>query len=99
MPSPIPLAGLAAGSGCVAWWRAVAGTCRADSGHMAEDERGALADFRRHASLRASRDLGVEFAVSEAGHARGVPLTGQDPRQLGAPPSGMTGRVGPVRPP
>jgi hypothetical protein len=47
-----------------------------DSDHMAEEER--EADFRRHASPQARHDLGVEFAVYEAAHAGGVPLTDED---------------------
>lgn len=61
------------------WWQAVTDTRIANSDHMAEEEREALADFRRHASLRARHDLAVEFAVYEADHATGVPLTDKDP--------------------
>ncbi len=61
------------------WWQGVADTRVANSDHMAEEEREALADFRRHASLQGRHDLGVEFAVYEARHAGGVPLTGKDP--------------------
>jgi hypothetical protein len=61
------------------WRQAVADTRVANSDHMAEEEREALADFRRHASLQVRHDLGVEFAVYEARHASGVPLTGKDP--------------------
>jgi Hemerythrin HHE cation binding domain len=61
------------------WWRAVRDTRIANSDHMAEEEREALADFRRHAGWQARRDLGIEFAVYEAAHAGGVPLTDRDP--------------------
>ena len=46
---------------------------------MAEEEREALADFRRHASPQVRHDLGVEFAVYEAAHAGGIPLADEDP--------------------
>jgi hypothetical protein len=34
------------------WWHSVRGAREANSDHMAEEEREALADFRRHASLQ-----------------------------------------------
>ena len=46
---------------------------------MAEEEREALADFRRHATLQERHELGLEFAAYEAAHANGVPLEDQDP--------------------
>jgi hypothetical protein len=60
------------------WWRAVTGTRIANSDHMGEEDREALADFRRHASLRARHELAVQFAVYEAAHAGGVPLEDMD---------------------
>lgn len=64
--------------GSDAWWQAVADTRIANSDHMAEEEREALADFRRHASLQDRHALGVEFAVYEAAHADGVPPRDED---------------------
>ena len=61
------------------WWQAVTDTRAANSDHMAEEEREALADFRRHAEPQARHELGVEFAVYEAAHADGVPLADKDP--------------------
>ena len=61
------------------WWQAVARTRVANSDHMAEEEREALADFRRHAAPQVRHDLAVEFAVYEAAHAGGVPLADKDP--------------------
>ena len=61
------------------WWQAVTDTRTANSDHMAEEEREALADFRRHADPRARHELGIEFAVYEAAHAGGVPLMDKDP--------------------
>jgi len=66
-------------AGSPGWWQAVRDTRLANSDHMAEEEREALADFRRHASLRERHELGLEFAVYEAAHASGVPLEDQDP--------------------
>lgn len=62
-----------------AWWQAVKDTRAANSDHTAEEEREALADFRRHASPQLRHELGVEFAVYEAAHAGGVPLEDEDP--------------------
>ena len=67
--------------GSQAWWQAVTDTRIANSDHMAEEEREALADFRRRASLQVRHDLGVDFAVYEAAHADGVPLTEEDPER------------------
>jgi hypothetical protein len=64
-----------------AWWAAVIEARTANSNHMAEEERGALADFRRNASLTARHDLGVEFAAFEAEHASGVRREDQDPER------------------
>jgi hypothetical protein len=61
------------------WWQAVADTRAANSDHMAEEEREALADFRRHADRRVRHELGADFAVYEAAHASGVPLEDKDP--------------------
>jgi len=61
------------------WWRAVTDTRIANSDHMGEEEREALADFRRHASLQARHELAVQFAVYEAAHADGMPLEDKDP--------------------
>jgi hypothetical protein len=66
-------------AGSSEWWRAVTDTRIANSDHMGEEEREALADFRRHASLRARHELAVTFAVYEAAHADGVPLEDKVP--------------------
>jgi len=63
------------------WWQAVIDTRTANSDHMAEEEREALADFRRHVNPQVRHDLGVEFAVFEAAHSGGVPLTDEDPQR------------------
>jgi hypothetical protein len=61
------------------WWQAVTSTRIANSDHMAEEEREALADFRRHTDPQTRHDLAVKFAVYEAAHAGGVPLEDKDP--------------------
>ena len=61
------------------WWQAVIDTRTANSDHMAEEEREALADFRRHAAPQTRHELGIEFAVYEAAHAGGVSLVDKDP--------------------
>ncbi|MDA8324213.1 MAG: hemerythrin domain-containing protein [Actinomycetota bacterium] len=66
-------------AGSQGWWEAVRAARLANSDHMAEEEREALADFRRHATLAERHDLAVEFAVYEAAHAAGVPLRDTDP--------------------
>jgi len=66
-------------TGSPEWWQAVTDTRIANSDHMGEEEREALADFRRHASPQARHELGVQFAVYEAAHAGGVPLEDKDP--------------------
>ncbi len=63
------------------WWQAVAEARKANSTHMGEEEREALADFRRHASLQARHDLALQFAVFEAAHFRGVEADDHDPKQ------------------
>ena len=62
------------------WWEAVVAARKANSNHMAEEERGALADFRHNAALQARHDLAVEFAAFEAGHASGVRSEDKDPK-------------------
>lgn len=64
--------------GSDAWWRGVARTREANSEHMGEEERQALADFRRHADLSTRHELGVAFAAFEADHADGVPSVNRD---------------------
>jgi hypothetical protein len=61
------------------WWQGVLAAREANSDHMGEEEREALADFRRHASLQVRHDLAVEFAAFEAAHASGVSADDKDP--------------------
>ncbi|HEY3586077.1 MAG TPA: hemerythrin domain-containing protein [Myxococcaceae bacterium] len=61
------------------WWEAVAKTNKANSDHMAEEEREDLVDFRRHADLALRHDIAVAFAAFEASHPDGVPARDKDP--------------------
>ncbi|HEY1282373.1 MAG TPA: hemerythrin domain-containing protein [Acidimicrobiales bacterium] len=45
------------------WWNAVIQARRANSDHMAEEERGALADFRTHVDTARRAELGARFLV------------------------------------
>ncbi|MFI5269656.1 MAG: hemerythrin domain-containing protein, partial [Chloroflexota bacterium] len=62
------------------WYQAVAAARKANSDHMAEEERQGLADFRQHAPLQTRHDLGVRFATFEARHRMGVHAQDKDPR-------------------
>lgn len=64
------------------WWQGVLEAREANSDHMGEEEREALADFRRHASLQVRHDLAVEFAVFEAAHATGVSAADKNPARF-----------------
>lgn len=64
-------------AGSPAWWGAVRQAREQNSDHMAEEERGALADFRMHTG-RADRDaLGARFLDFNARH---TPPTRADAR-------------------
>lgn len=66
--------------GTAPWWDGLAKVREANSDHMGEEEREALADFRRHAGLSLRHDLGVKFAMFEAQHAQGVTAKDKDPQ-------------------
>ncbi len=63
------------------WWASVADARVANSDHMGEEERGALADFRRHAPLSLRRQIGLELAAYEASRAggHGIDRSDKDP--------------------
>lgn len=65
--------------GSDAWWAAVSEARESNSDHMGEEERQALADFRRHADAAERHQLGVRFATFEAAHARGIDVEDRDP--------------------
>jgi hypothetical protein len=54
------------------WFAAVTAANKANSDHMAEEERQGLTDFRRHAHLDLRHRLGVEFARFESEHLTGT---------------------------
>ena len=65
--------------GSQGWRDAVAEVNRANSDHMAEEEREGLTDFRRRVSLAERHSLAVAFAAFEARNFAGVRPVDQDP--------------------
>jgi hemerythrin HHE cation binding domain-containing protein len=63
------------------WFEAVAAANRANSDHMAEEERQGLTDFRCHVPLELRHSLGVRFLRFESEHLTG---TGVQPVDLSA---------------
>jgi hypothetical protein len=63
------------------WRDAVAAANRANSDHMAEEEREGLTDFRRRVSLAERHRLAVAFAAFEARHVTGIQPVDKDPQQ------------------
>lgn len=61
------------------WFDAVGACNKANSDHLAEEERQGLTDFRKHASLEERHELGVRFATFEAQHLNGVTVVDKDP--------------------
>ena len=68
-------------AGSNGWVEAVAAANKANSDHMAEEEREGLTDFRVHASLQLRHDLAVSFATYEVAHVSGVKPVDKDPRE------------------
>lgn len=68
-------------AGSDAWFQALGRCNKANSDHMAEEERQGLTDFRRHAELEERHLLGVQFAAFEADHLLGVEPVDKDPQQ------------------
>jgi len=54
------------------WFEAIAAANKANSDHMAEEERQGLTDFRRHADLELRHRLAVQFIGFELEHLEGV---------------------------
>jgi hypothetical protein len=54
------------------WFKGVAAANKANSDHMAEEERQGLTDFRRHSDLGLRHRLGVEFIAFDMAHLTGV---------------------------
>lgn len=65
--------------GSAGWWSAVLDARKANGDHMAEEEREALADFRRHADLQTRRDIALAFVTFESQHANGIEPRNRDP--------------------
>lgn len=63
------------------WWEAVIDARKANSEHMAEEERQALADFRRHTDAQLRQQLAVAFVDYEASHVTGVEAEDHDPKK------------------
>ena len=61
------------------WFEAVGDCNKANSDHMAEEERQGLTDFRKHATLEERHALAVQFATFEAQHLMGVKVIDKDP--------------------
>ncbi len=61
------------------WWKAVVAANKANSDHMAEEEREDLVDFRHHAPWQLRHDIAVAFATFEAVHRDGVEARDKDP--------------------
>ena len=66
--------------GSDAWFAAVDACNKANSKHMAEEEREGLTDFRRHTDATLRHALAVKFAAFEADHADGVEIVDKDPK-------------------
>jgi hypothetical protein len=73
------VAGHAVGSD--GWLAAVAEANKANSDHMAEEEREGLADFRDSARVQLRHDIAVAFAAFEAMHFAGVRPVDKDPKR------------------
>ena len=67
--------------GSDAWSAAIDACNKADSKHMAEEEREGLTDFRRHTEAALRHELAVKFAAFEADHADGVEIIDKDPKE------------------
>jgi hypothetical protein len=61
------------------WFAAVARADLANSKHMSEEERQALADFRCNASVEERHRLGVQFLAYVSAHLMGVKPVDKDP--------------------
>ncbi|MFN2606570.1 MAG: hemerythrin domain-containing protein [Acidimicrobiales bacterium] len=64
--------------GSASWWAAVDRAREENSDHMAEEERGPLADFRAHTDAAARHALGDRFVAFSAEHAGGRAISGDD---------------------
>lgn len=58
-------------AGSSEWFEAVAACNKANSDHMAEEERQGLTDFRKHSNLDLRHRLGLQFLQFESDHLTG----------------------------
>jgi len=65
--------------GTPGWFEAIDKANKANSDHMAEEERQGLADFRRNASLQERHDLAVAFVAFKYRHLDGITARDKDP--------------------
>lgn len=63
------------------WFSAVQKANVANNKHMAEEERQALTDFRRHASLQERHDLAVKYLGYRYRNAGGIDAKNDDPEK------------------
>ena len=64
------------------WWAAVGQAREANDDHMAEEEREALSDFRRHAPIGLRESLGQQYGELMVRYlATGVPTADRDPQR------------------
>jgi hypothetical protein len=61
------------------WWAAVLKTRKANSDHMAEEEREDLPDFRRNSDLQTRHEIALQFISYESEHAAGIAAKDKDP--------------------
>lgn len=65
--------------GTSGWFQAIDKANKANSDHMAEEERQGLADFRQNASLQERHDLAIEFVTFKYRHLDGITVRDKDP--------------------
>jgi hypothetical protein len=65
------------------WWAAVWRARKENSEHLAEEEDGALADFRRHTSWELRAELGAQWLTFYGEHpnGRGLIFSDKDPQK------------------
>lgn len=70
-------------TGSEPWCKAIQDARDKNSRHMAEEERGALADFRRHAPQELRERLGEQWAQFKREHkdARGIDSSNKSPKR------------------
>ena len=61
------------------WFEAIDKANKANSDHMAEEERQGLADFRRNATLEERHDLAVKFVMYKYRHLDGIEARDKNP--------------------